>query len=69
MKMMIASPAQSALDSKTVADILVSSGKLSSEEAEKVKLDFINTGKPIEEIIAEKELVSETDLTAARAAF
>ncbi len=69
MKMMIASPAQSALDSKTVADILVSSGKLSPEEAEKVKLDFINTGKPIEEIIAEKELVSETDLTAARAAF
>jgi len=67
--MMIASPAQSALDAKTVADILVSSGKLSPEEAEKVKLDFINTGKPIEEIIAEKELVSETDLTAARAAF
>ncbi len=55
--------------SKTIADILVASGKLSPEKAEKIKLEFINTGKPIEQIITEGKLVSESDLTQARAQF
>lgn len=61
--------AQPAVNSKTVADILVASGKLSPDKAEKIKLEFINTGKPIEKIITEENLVSESDLTAARAQF
>ena len=55
--------------SKTIADILVASGKLSPEKAEKVKLEFLNTGKPIEQLITEGKLVSESDLTQARAQF
>lgn len=55
--------------SKTIADILTASGKLSPEKAEKVKLEFLNTGKPIEQLISEGKLVSESDLTQARAQF
>ncbi|MFZ5366294.1 MAG: GspE/PulE family protein [Patescibacteria group bacterium] len=60
---------QTGNSSKTVADILVAQGKLSSDKAEKVKLEFINSGKPIEKTILEEGLVSESDLTAARAQF
>ncbi|PJE67753.1 hypothetical protein COU95_00655, partial [Candidatus Shapirobacteria bacterium CG10_big_fil_rev_8_21_14_0_10_40_9] len=49
--------------------MLVASGKLSPEKAEKVKLEFLNTGKPIEQLITEGKLVSESDLTQARAQF
>lgn len=66
---MDAPTAQPAVNSKTVADILVASGKLSPDKAEKIKLEFINTGKSIEQIITEENLVSESDLTAARAQF
>jgi len=54
---------------KTIVDILVEQGKLSQEKAEEVKLNFLNTGEPLEKIIANKGLVSEEDLTAAKAAY
>lgn len=57
------------LDAKTIADILVEQGKLAEEKAEKVKLDFLNTGESIEKIIAELGLVSEEDLAQAKATF
>lgn len=70
---MLIMPAQAAqpqeAPSKTIVDILAASGKLSPDKAEKIKLDFINTGKPIEQIITEGKLVSESDLTQARAQF
>jgi len=54
---------------KNIADILVYLGKLPQDKAEEVKIEFINTGKPIEQIISEKNLVSEADLVQAKAEF
>lgn len=61
--------APSGLNHKTIADVLVEQGKLAKEKAEEVKLAFLNTGEPVEKIIVELGLVSEEDLTAAKAAF
>jgi len=57
------------IDRKTIADILVEQGKLAQEKADEVKLTFLNTGQEIEKIIAEGGLVSEEDLTRAKATF
>lgn len=54
---------------KTIADILLEKGVLKKEEADRVKLEEINTGKKIEEILKEENLVSESDLTQAKAIF
>lgn len=54
---------------KTIADILADQGKLTREQVESIKLEYLNTGKPIEQIIAEQNLVETADLVAAKAAF
>jgi type IV pilus assembly protein PilB len=54
---------------RNIADILVYLGKLPQDKAEEVKIEFINTGKPIEQIISERNLVSEADLVQAKAEF
>ena len=52
-----------------LADILAKQGFLNTAQAEKIKLENINTGKAIEEIISEDKLVSEEALTQAKAEF
>ncbi len=54
---------------KNLADILVKQGALKADQAEKVKLENINTGKPVEEIVAKDKLVSEEALIKAKAEF
>lgn len=56
-----------AATSQTLADILVSQGKLKPEQAEKIKLQEFRTGKPQEEIITQESLSSEDDLARAKA--
>lgn len=58
-----------ATDQKTLAEILVEKGLLTQDQGQKVKLEFLNTGIPIEQIILREGLVAERDLTAAKAAF
>jgi type IV pilus assembly protein PilB len=54
---------------KSLVDILASQGSLNTTQAEKIKLENINTGKAVEEIINENKLVSEEALTQAKAEF
>lgn len=53
--------------SDTLADILVQDGALDEERAKQVKLAEIQTGRPQEEIIKARKIVSETALTKAKA--
>ena len=67
---MAAQAAQAANTSvKNLADILAKQGALTSDQAEKVKLENINTGRSIEEIIIEDKLASEDALTKSKAEF
>jgi type IV pilus assembly protein PilB len=54
---------------KNLADILAEQGALTSDQAGKVKLENINTGRSIEEIIIEDKLVSEDALVKSKAEF
>lgn len=58
----MSSPAQ--LDLLT---ILIDQGRLDKDQAEKVKLASLNTGKPVLNILMEKKLVSPQDLAKAKA--
>lgn len=51
----------------TLADLLVSEGVLSSEQAQNIKLTQIQSGRTQEEIIKERQLVSEEQLARGRA--
>ncbi len=50
-----------------LADVLLSQGVLTADKAQEVKMFEIQTGKTQEEILKEKELVSEVALTKAKA--
>ena len=52
---------------KTVEDILFEEGKLTADKLSLVKLEAVNSGRPVEDIIAEHNFVSSDDLAAARA--
>lgn len=52
---------------KTLADILLSQGVLDAARAKNVKLAEVQTGKSQEDIIKSQDLVTETDLTKAKA--
>ncbi|HJX45684.1 MAG TPA: ATPase, T2SS/T4P/T4SS family, partial [Patescibacteria group bacterium] len=52
---------------RTLADILYTQGALKTEVAEQVKLAEIQTGKSQEDIIKSQNLVSETQITKAKA--
>ena len=54
---------------KNLADILVKQGVLNTAQAEKIKLENINTGKSIEEIVNEGKLASEEAMTKSKAEF
>lgn len=49
-------------------DVLAKEGKLTEEQVSLIKLEHINTGRPVEEIVKSYELVSDLDLVKARAA-
>jgi len=53
----------------TIIDILVKNGALSQDQAEKLKLAQITSGRPLEQIIQERNLVTEEALTRAKAEF
>ena len=57
------------LDQKTILDILLGQKLISPSVAEEIKMEFINTGVPVEEIITRKKLVSEKDLVVAKGLF
>ena len=53
----------------TLSDILVSQGSLTADKAKLIALTQIQTGKPEEDIIIEKELVNETLLAKGKAVY
>ena len=54
---------------KTIVDILVAQGKIKAEQAEKIKNEYVTTGKPVEKIIEDGNLITPNDLLAAKAAY
>ena len=70
MNAQTAQPAQAGASSvKNLTDVLLNQGALTAVQAEKIKLENINSGKPIEEIVKEGGLVNEDALTKAKAEF
>ncbi|KKU83849.1 MAG: type II secretion system protein E [Microgenomates group bacterium GW2011_GWA2_47_8] len=47
--------------------ILVSDGQLNQEQSDAVRLESLNTGTPVEDILARKRIVSDLAITQARA--
>jgi len=56
-------------DQKTVTDLLLEKGLLPAQTVADLKLEFLNTGTPVEELIEEKHLVPEKELAQAKAEF
>ena len=54
-------------DQSDLIKILLDQAKITPEVAEKIKLKHLNSGQAIEEIIKEEKLVSDEDLTQAKA--
>ena len=50
-----------------ILDILLENGIISPDLAAQIKLSSINSGKPITEILKQKNIVSEEDLLMAKA--
>ncbi len=55
--------------SNTLADILVAQGVLSQEKAQQVKMAEVQTGRPQEDILTNRNLVDEEQLVKAKALF
>lgn len=53
----------------SIVDILVAQGDLSAERAEQVKFAEIQSGKALEDILREQQIVPESALVRAKAAF
>lgn len=56
-----------AFTTASVADILLSSGTITKQQYDELSLEHINTNKSIEVLIEEKKIVSEDELTQAKA--
>lgn len=52
---------------KTIADILLSSGVINQEKYKKIRLENLNTGRPIEKIIAAHNFASPEEIAKAKA--
>ncbi len=48
-----------------IVDILAAKGILNSQQVEKVRLDLVNTGKPVKSLIIENDFASEEDIVKA----
>lgn len=55
--------------SQTIADVLLSSHQLTQDAYALAKLESANTGKPIENILVEKNIVTSEDISRAKAAL
>ena len=53
--------------SKGIADVLFEQKKINEDQLSTIKIESANTGKSVESIIKERDLVSSLDLTKARA--
>jgi len=53
-------------DEKGIEDILASSGKLTADKLSLVKLEAINTGRPVEDVILEHKFATSDDIIAAK---
>ena len=51
---------------KGIEDILASEGKLTADKLSQVKLESINSGKPIEDVILEHKFATSDDIISAR---
>lgn len=56
-----------ARSTQTILDVLIQKDSLSKEQAEKLKIEQANTGKALEEVVRESNLVSEEELARAEA--
>ena len=56
-----------ARSTQTILDVLIQKDSLSKEQVEKLKIDQANTGKTLEEVVRESNLVSEEELARAEA--
>jgi type IV pilus assembly protein PilB len=54
---------------KSLTDFLLEKGKISPEQAEQVKLEYLKTGEFEESVLKKKRVVSELDLAQAKAEF
>ena len=54
---------------KTVLDILIEEGKLTTDQADQLRATQLSSGKPIDQIIKDSNLVSEADLVSALSAY
>ncbi|MDQ5951531.1 MAG: type pilus assembly protein PilB, partial [Patescibacteria group bacterium] len=64
-----ASSADPAADYTNLLQVLVASGDMSEEQANELRVENISTGKQIDKILEEKNVVSEEALTKAKATF
>jgi len=62
-------PKGNGLDQKTIIDVLAEKGFITAQKAEEVRLEFINTGTPIEQIVVRDNLASEKNLVQAKSIF
>lgn len=53
----------------SVAEVLAKSGKISADDLNQLIVEQVSVNKSLEELISEKKLVSEKDLTEAKAEF
>jgi hypothetical protein len=51
----------------TIEDLLIAQGTLTAAQVSQVKLENINSGKPIDQIILERKLVPEAAIIQAKA--
>jgi type IV pilus assembly protein PilB len=54
---------------QNLLDILIAKKLISPEQAETIKLEEVNTGKPLKDLVIEKNYVSDVDLAQAEADF
>ncbi|MDP2632896.1 MAG: GspE/PulE family protein [Candidatus Curtissbacteria bacterium] len=54
---------------KTILDVLIEKKLISPQKAQEIKLEFINSGTTIDQILQTRNLVSESDLVLAKSIF
>src|SRR5258708_29542 len=63
----IVSPPLDSGNQRSILDILVDHNQITKEDADAIRVEQVNTGKSIETLLEEKNLISEFALTQARA--
>ncbi|MDP3954936.1 MAG: ATPase, T2SS/T4P/T4SS family [bacterium] len=57
------------LDQKTILEVLVEKNLITKARAEEIKLEFINSGTPIERLVTQDGSISAEDLATAKSIF